>query len=648
MNKQPTLDEPEPAVAGPITYEHLEELVKLRTEELNRTKQQLALEMGRRLETEEVLKAERRRFWAVFDRLPALVYLQASDYSIPYANFFFRERFGAPMADPCYRVLRGRLEPCEVCPILQVRGNGTSLQWEWTAGDGRVYQSYSCPFPNVKGGELVLTFSVDITERGQAAMVPYWSEQKFPRSFYSSPHLVTVSTLEDGRYVEVNDSFLRTMGYDRREVIGRSSTHLNIWGTPGDRERLVRLLRKEGMVRNWEVDLRLKSGEIRTMLMGAEVIDVGGIPHLLSIAKDVTDCRRAQKALSLSEERFAKAFNHSPVMMFIASLQDGKLIDANHSFCRVTGYEREEALGKTMGELNFWAGSENAYGIRQSIIDNNGLIDHEVSFCTKSGDMRVGLLSVQMIDIGDEPYMLCILNDITKRKRMEKEMVRLERLNLVGEMAASIGHEIRNPMTTVRGFLQLLKEAKENNETKEFFDIMIEELDRANAIIAEFLFLARNKVIDVEARNLNSIVNSILPLIQAGATAQDKHVELETGEVPDLFLDEKEIRHLILNLAHNGLEAMSAGGTLLIRTFIEDEDIVLAVHDEGSGIALGVLEKLGTPFVTTKENGTGLGLPVCYGIAARHGATIDVETGPCGTTFFVRFSQTPGRVVLTG
>lgn len=238
--------------------------------------------------------------------------------------------------------------------------------------------------------------------------------------------------------------------------------------------------------------------------------------------------------------------------------------------------------------------------------------------------------------------VLSLKEEIARREQMEKEMARLDRLNLVGEMAAGIGHEIRNPMTTVRGFLQLMGEKDKYAQDKEFLQLMIEELDRANSIITEFLSLAKNKAVDLKEQNLNTIIESLFPLIQADALVSDKNIEKAAGKIPALFLDEKEIRQLILNLVRNGLEAMSSGGQLTISTYAEGEEVVLAVQDEGEGIAQETLEKLGTPFFTTKDQGTGLGLAVCYSIAARHNAAIRVETAATGTTFFVRFKP-PGE-----
>lgn len=233
--------------------------------------------------------------------------------------------------------------------------------------------------------------------------------------------------------------------------------------------------------------------------------------------------------------------------------------------------------------------------------------------------------------------MISLKEEMDRREQMEEEMAHLDRMNLIGEMAAGIGHEIRNPMTTVRGFLQLMEEKERYAQDREFFKLMISELDRANSIITEFLSLTKNKAADLRERDLNSIIERLFPLIQADALITKKNIEKDLGELPVLLLDEKEIRQLILNLTRNGFEAMTAGGKLTIRTALDGREAVLAIQDEGAGIGDEVLGKIGTPFFTTKDTGTGLGLAVCYSIADRHKARINVETSPEGTTFYVRF-----------
>jgi PAS domain S-box-containing protein len=344
------------------------------------------------------------------------------------------------------------------------------------------------------------------------------------------------------------------------------------------------------------------------------------------------------EALRLSEESVSKAFNACPVLMAVVSVRDGIIIKANNALCSNLGYSREELIGRTSLDIGFWADLTERYRVQQNQRDNHPIQEMEIHFRQKTGEVGLRLFSVEFMDVDGEPCVLSILTDITDIRQMEIEMTRLDRLNLVGEMAASIGHEIRNPMTTVRGYLQLLQENENYRQEVESFDLMIEELDRANSIITEYLSLAKNKMVELMPNNLNAIISKLLPLIQAKAITRDQYIILELDDLPDLLLDTKEICQLILNLVNNGTESMPSVGYVTIRTFVEEEKVVLAVQDQGHGIDHNLLEKLGTPFFTTKDQGTGLGLAVCYRIAARHNAKIDIETSSSGTTFFVRFS----------
>ncbi|MDH4422805.1 MULTISPECIES: GAF domain-containing sensor histidine kinase [Bacillus] len=240
------------------------------------------------------------------------------------------------------------------------------------------------------------------------------------------------------------------------------------------------------------------------------------------------------------------------------------------------------------------------------------------------------------------PYddgICCVFKNITEKKQYEQELKRLSNIDLIGQMAAGISHEIRNPMTTVRGFLQLLKEERTYKQHNTYFSLMIEELDRANSIITEFLSMGNTRKSDLQMLDLNAIIRDIMPLIKIDTYNQNKYIQVDTNDTPELLLNRNEIRQLLINLCRNGLEAMDTGKILTISTYKEVQNcVVLAVRDQGKGIRPEVLEKLGTPFYTTKDNGTGLGLGVCYAIAARHNAKIEIQTGSEGTTFLVKFN----------
>lgn len=348
--------------------------------------------------------------------------------------------------------------------------------------------------------------------------------------------------------------------------------------------------------------------------------------------------RRARTALAQSEELFAKVFEYSPDMITIQSAGDGVYLNVNPVFLETFGFALQEVIGRTRSELGITGVNDEMWrDIRKELLEKGRLDAREYTLRTKQGRMLTALSSVVRMEIGGQSCLVSMSKDITALKQYEKEMARLDRLNLLGEMAGSIAHEIRNPLTTIRGFLQLMQEKDTGGENRGYYGVMIEELDRANAIISDYLSLAPDKAAPRRPGYLNSIIRVLYPMILADANMRELQVRLDLGDPPQLNLSEKEMRQMILNLARNGLDAMQPGGTLTISTGVRAGRAVLTVRDEGPGLDPAVLDRLGTPFLTTKEGGTGLGLPVCYSIAARHEARITVDTGPGGTAFIVRF-----------
>jgi PAS domain S-box-containing protein len=289
--------------------------------------------------------------------------------------------------------------------------------------------------------------------------------------------------------------------------------------------------------------------------------------------------------------------------------------------------------------------------IRIGGIDHHSPIDRNLR-----GEERV----VEMIDFGGKTFytvtctikdqgsqvpdgILFIGHDVTELQQLKDEVGRMERLSLVGQMAASITHEIRNPMAVIRGFVQLLNE-RSPSEQQSYFHIVLDELDRANGIINDFLSLAQNRIVEKEISSLHEVMNDLTPLLRADANMRGQMVETDLSqETEPLAINSKEIKQLVLNLARNGMEAMKDKGILRIETVNLENTVQLRVVDHGVGIPQEKLEHLFDPFYTTKANGTGLGLSLCLSIVERHNARIEVESVVgAGTTFIVTFCK-PGR-----
>lgn len=231
-----------------------------------------------------------------------------------------------------------------------------------------------------------------------------------------------------------------------------------------------------------------------------------------------------------------------------------------------------------------------------------------------------------------------LYQDISEIESLRTKLTHMESLSLIGQMAASITHEIRNPMSVVRGFIQLIHE-RNPGAFLDFYDIIRLELDRVNDIINDFLALAQNRVVELKESSLNDTVRSLEPMILADANLRGIMFRTELADgLPSILQNDKEIKQLLLNLSRNALDAMTPGGVLTIRTEASPTGVLLILSDTGHGIPKETMDKVLQPFYTTKENGTGLGLAVCSSIVKKHNGSIHIDsTEGVGTKFIIAF-----------
>jgi|GEM_PF-2089082 len=225
---------------------------------------------------------------------------------------------------------------------------------------------------------------------------------------------------------------------------------------------------------------------------------------------------------------------------------------------------------------------------------------------------------------------------------LQRELAHIDRLNLIGNMAAGLAHEIRNPLTVVKGYLQYFKK-KMPDILHDQLNLVLSEIARIETIITEFLAIAKTKPIEPEEQDLNIIIDSIAPLLLTETLQRTMTLEFKLArDIPKLMLAEKEIKQLMLNLAMNGLNAMEKHGTLTIETKYQAGTVLLSINDSGCGIAQNLQMKIFDPFFTTRNEGTGLGLSVCASIVAGHNAKIEVhsEEGK-GALFIITFQVPP-------
>lgn len=341
------------------------------------------------------------------------------------------------------------------------------------------------------------------------------------------------------------------------------------------------------------------------------------------------------KRVKIADHNFYRAFYTNPCLMLMIDL-NGRILAVNDQFIRATDFEEQEIVGQTLTSITLCS-NEILQRLRDVFWQRGRIAGQKIRFVGKNKESHSAVINVEVIRREGKRILLVQAEDITNEEHLEQEMCRLDRLNLVGQLAASISHEVRNPMTTVRGFLQMLLRKDECQKYRKFFELMILELDRANSLINEFLSMARNRPAHFLEQNLNEIIRSLEPLLYAQAMNLGMNLKVELGSIPLIWVNSKEIRQLLLNLVGNAFDAMNPGKTVTVTTCFQEGQVQLMVADEGPGIPDEVMKKIGTPFFTTKEKGTGLGLTVCFQIAERHKALLKIDSASTGTKFTIAF-----------
>ncbi|WP_246944917.1 ATP-binding protein [Bacillus pinisoli] len=229
---------------------------------------------------------------------------------------------------------------------------------------------------------------------------------------------------------------------------------------------------------------------------------------------------------------------------------------------------------------------------------------------------------------------IMVVRDLRERKENEKLAIRSEKLGIAGELAASIAHEIRNPLTAIKGFIQL---AKEGFTKVDIFSILDSEINRIETIASELLVLGKPISERKQRSEVGIILQNVCTLMQSQANMAGIHIQCDEIE-PNLFIDcnEEQLKQVLINLIKNGIEAIETSGTVKVQLKSHNQKVIIKIEDNGKGIPRHIQHKLGEPFYSTKEKGTGLGIMVCYRIIEQHNGKIEFSSKEGeGTTFMI-------------
>ncbi|WP_224984906.1 PAS domain S-box protein [Geomonas agri] len=273
--------------------------------------------------------------------------------------------------------------------------------------------------PSGGGASSVLAVLQDVSARRQAEEALLKSEEKFSRAFAGNPAAIALSRFEDGIFLDVNETWEALTGYSREEAIGRSGRH--IWPNRDDVERFLGQLRETGTLRGWEQEFLRKNGERFVAQLSSQLLTVGGERVILSTLVDITQLKQTEAALRDSENRFRTIFDHAPVAIGIAAVDDGRLMDVNPAWLRLLGFQREEVLGRTAQELGIYLDDETRGKIVAAIRAGNGF-SQELQLKRNSGEVIDVLYAADVVVLEGIPCLLVMLSDVTVQKQAERAL----------------------------------------------------------------------------------------------------------------------------------------------------------------------------------------------------------------------------------
>ncbi|MEB1807481.1 MAG: PAS domain-containing protein [Bacillaceae bacterium] len=349
---------------------------------------------------------------------------------------------------------------------------------------------------------------------------------------------------------------------------------------------------------------------------------------------DITEIKKANEDLKIT----SFALEQSPANILISN-HEGTIEYANQQFQETFGFLTKEILKSNIKDFYNNMGSDIPFAKIWNVIMQGKQWSGELKVKDIEGNEKWESVSFTPIvdELGQQIQVLRIAEDITLRKNAENLLKDSEILAALGQLAAGIAHEIRNPLTSLKGFLQLMDQDQSYNTT--YGTVMISEFERIESIVSELLLLARPQDVKYDFCNLSKIIEEVSILLETQANLKSIVLKTDTSTtLPEIRCVTNEIKQVIINVVKNAIEAISNGGQIHLSTEVEYNDTLkITISDTGDGIPKDRLKKIGQPFYTTKEKGTGLGLMVSLKIIENHGGKMyfESEIGK-GTTVTIR------------
>lgn len=305
----------------------------------------------------------------------------------------------------------------------------------------------------------------------------------------------------------------------------------------------------------------------------------------------------------------------------------GIIMTMNQAAQKITGFSLEEVTGKAYREI--FRESDQFHSLLLDTLEKGkNHVGREVHYPVKEKSIYISISTSRLMDSHNKSIgAVLVFKDLTQQHHLEEQVYRAERLAALGELMAGIAHEIRNPLTAIKGFVQYLQNVDSEAERQEYMPVIVKEVDRVNRVIEELLYFARPCKTYYIPVDINELIKNTLVLVKNKTTRHKVEFHLQLTTLPFIEADAEQIRQVLLNLLINAIQAISEKGVINIETWQSAPSFVcIRITDTGSGIAAEDKAKIFEPFFTTKSAGTGLGLAVVQRIISAHYGQVEIDS----------------------
>ncbi|MGE7636087.1 PAS domain S-box protein [Bacillus paramycoides] len=529
------------------------------------------------------------------------------------------------------------------------------LKYYQQAWDGEEV-TFELPWPN---DETIILFSlrpvkregkvievvgstVDITQRINAENELKVTKERLESFINHNVDAITIFDL-DGHMLQANKAYERIFGWSEKESVGKKLPCVPEFLIDQTFEYINHIKNtnmKDPIITCLETVRQKKDKTlIDVSLTISPILDFrGNVIALSGICRDISERKQAERELhqlhqqlSDSEMKYRALIEQATDAVYVVELNEDqsptRFIEVNPVACERFGYSREELLSMVFPS-NVPPDSPMVQRILEKIREGQTAFTLQDEFVFPKGKTLTIEFSVRVFNLNGKKVFLSISRDITERLKTEELLRKSEKLAVVGQLSTAIAHEIKNPLTAMKGFIQLLK-SMENKNTEHYLDIVLSEIERIDSITNEFMTLAKPEALEIKTNDLNVLMKQIVMLLEPQATMNCIQIKTEfTSDTSFIPCECNQLKQAFINILKNAIEATSMGGEILIQIeYVPDQNQVnIRFTDYGCGIEQERIPYLGEPFYSIKENGIGLGLMICYKIIEKHQGKILIES----------------------